>query len=255
MRRSYLLRELVRRDLQSRYRGSLLGFLWAFLHPIWQLVLFSVVFSLILKIPLVGERTDSFPAFLFAGLVPWLAFAEGVTRATTSIVDNAALVKKVRFPSQLFVLSTVLSTFCHQMVALGVFAVWQGICGALRWERSIWLLVGLLTALALTLGLGLVGAAIQVFFRDVSQVVGIVVGAWFYLTPIVYPPALLPGWLHPWLKVNPMATVAGCFRAALIGNDPPARSALLTLAGGAVLLLAVGFGVFGRLRATFADEL
>lgn len=255
MRHLYLLRELVRRDLTSRYRGSLLGFLWAFLHPVWQLVLYSVVFSLFLRIPLVGEKTQSFPAFLFAGLVPWLAFAEGVTRATTSILEHAALVKKLRFPSELLVLSTVLSTFCHQLVALAVFAAWQGFCGALAWERSIWLLVGLIAALALSIGCGLIGAALQVFFRDVAQAVGIVLGAWFYLTPIVYPPALLPEPLRPWLEANPAATIVALFRTTLLGNDPPQGGALLGLIVVAAAALGLGLLVFARLRSKFADEL
>ena len=103
MHHSFLLKELVRRDLQSRYRGSLFGFLWAFVHPLWQLALLWVVFSVILKVPLTGERTASFPVFLFSGLVPWLGFAESVQRAATAVVEHSGLVRKLRFPSALLV--------------------------------------------------------------------------------------------------------------------------------------------------------
>ena len=98
----FLLRELVVRDLKSRYAGSLFGFVWAFLHPLWQLALFTVVFSYILRIPLVGERTSSFPLFLFAGLLPWLGVQEGISRSTTAIAEGANLVNSEGLPASVF---------------------------------------------------------------------------------------------------------------------------------------------------------
>lgn len=252
---SFLLRELVRRDLQSRYHGSLLGFLWAFVHPLWQLALLWVVFSVILKVPIVGERTASFPVFLFSGLLPWMGFAEGIQRASTTIVDHSGLVRKLRFPSELLVVSSVVSALLHQFVALGIFAVWQGVAGEPAWERSLWLLFGLAAQVCLSLGFAWAAAALQVFFRDVAQALNIGLQAWFYLTPIVYPLNLVPESLRPWLALNPLATVVQAFRTVLLGSPPPTASAALGLAGMALATLGLGWALFRRLRPAFADEL
>ena len=255
MHHSFLLKELVRRDLQSRYRGSLFGFLWAFVHPLWQLALLWVVFSVILKVPIVGERTASFPVFLFSGLVPWLGFAESVQRASTAVVDHSGLVRKLRFPSELLVVSTVLSALVHQFVALAIFAVWQAVAGEPAWARLPWLLFGLAAQVCLSLGLGWAAAALQVFFRDVSQAIGIGMQAWFYLTPIVYPLSLVPEQLRPWVALNPMATTVQAFRTVLLGSPPPAAGAALALVGISLATLGLGWALFRRLRPAFADEL
>jgi lipopolysaccharide transport system permease protein len=255
MQHGFLLKELVRRDLQSRYRGSLFGFLWAFVHPLWQLALLWVVFSVILKVPLVGERTDSFPVFLFSGLVPWLGFAEGLQRAANCVVEHSGLVRKLRFPSELLVVSSVASALVHQAVALGIFAVWQIFAGTLAWGRLPWLILGLAAQVALTLGLGWATSALQVFFRDVSQGLGIVLQAWFYLTPIVYPLTIVPEALRPWMALNPMATTVQAFRTVLLGGPPPETGAAGLLIASALVTVALGWAVFRRLRPAFADEL
>lgn len=255
MQHGFLLKELVRRDLQSRYRGSLLGFLWAFVHPLWQLALLWVVFSVILKVPLTGERTASFPVFLFSGLVPWLGFAEGIQRAATAVVEHSGLVRKLRFPSELLVVSSIVSALIHQFVALGVFAVWQAVAGEPAWGRLPWLLFGLAAQVALALGLGWATSALQVFFRDVAQGLGIAIQAWFYLTPIVYPLSLIPERLRPWMALNPMATTVQAFRTVLLGGPPPTAGAALALAGIALATMGLGWALFRRLRPAFADEL
>lgn len=255
MHHGFLLKELVRRDLQSRYRGSLFGFLWAFVHPLWQLALLWVVFSVILKVPLVGERTSSFPVFLFSGLVPWLGFAESVQRAANTVVEHSGLVRKLLFPSELLVVSSVVSALVHQAVALGIFAVWQGVAGEPAWARLPWLLFGVAAQVALALGLGWAASALQVFFRDVAQALGIGLQAWFYLTPIVYPLSLIPERLRPWMSCNPMATTVQAYRTVLIGGPPPSPGAAIALGAMALVALGLGWGLFRRLRPAFADEL
>lgn len=256
MRRSlFLLRELVLRDLRSRYTGSAFGFVWAFLNPIWQLVLFNLVFSIILRIPLVGERITSFPAFLFAGLLPWMAFAEGVSRGATVVLDNAQLVKKMRFPSQVLVFSVVLSAALHTGVALGLFAILQAVRGEIDVRHLPWLVVGLAAQLTLTSGVALLAGALQVYLRDVQHTLGLILSALFYVTPIVYPVGLVPERLRVWLAANPLTTVVTLFRSFLTSSDPPSTAAVVVLAVVAAALLALGTIVYRRLAPGFADEL
>lgn len=251
----FLLRELVVRDLKSRYAGSLFGFLWAFLHPLWQLALFTVVFSYILRIPLVGERTSSFPLFLFAGLLPWLGVQEGIARATTAISEGANLVKKLRFPSEILVLGVVLGAFAHQLMALALFGGIQAARGDFEPRNLLWLALGILVQLALTFGVGLAAAALQVYFRDVAQVVGVILPAWFYLTPIVYAPASVPKAFSHWVEYNPLATIVQLYRCALLGGNPPAAQPVVAALVAALAALGVGFALFRRLSPGFPDEL
>src|SRR5690606_9266638 len=119
----FLLSELVRRDFQSRYAGSALGFLWSFALPVWQLLLYTFVFSGILDSSLQGERTERFALFLFSGLLLFMAVSEGISRATTAVTDNAPLVKKLRFPIVLLVVTVIATALVHEAIALALFWV------------------------------------------------------------------------------------------------------------------------------------
>ena len=254
-RTSFLLRELVVRDLRARYSGSALGFLWAFVGPVWQLVLYTLVFSTLLRISLVGERTTSFPTFLFAGLLPWMAFSEGVTRGATSILENAQLVKKMRFPSHVLVLSVVFSAALHAGVAMLLFFAYQAFRGEIVYRHLPGLMVALAVQLALTIGFALVVASLQVYFRDVLHSLGMVLSALFYVTPIVYPMGLVPEGAREWLRANPLTTVVTLFRSFFTGSDPPSLLSIGVLVAVSAALLAAGALVLRRLAGGFADQL
>lgn len=250
----FLLRELVRRDFQGRYAGSLLGFLWSFVQPLWQLVLFSFVFSTVMRVAPSGERTGRFWVFLFCGLLPWMAVQEGVVRGASAITDNANLVKKLRFPAEILVATAVVAALLHEAIAALAFVGALGLSGELSGRGLGWLLVALPLQLALTLGLGLLLAGVQVFFRDTAQVLGMLLTGWFYFTPIVYPLALVPERLRPWLELNPLTGLVSLYRAAFLGGGFGGEG-LAPLAGSALVLLGAGWALFRRLRAGFADEL
>lgn len=253
-RSTFLLRELAKRDFESRYAGSWLGFLWSFAQPLWLLALFTFVFSTVLQVAPTGERTASFAVFLFCGLLPWMAVHEAVNRSATVITDNAALVKKVSFRSELLVLSVVVTALLHEAIALAVFLVILAVTGQLAWGG---LLAGLALALPLqillTLGLGLLVASAQVFLRDTSQALGLLLNGWFYLTPIVFPLALVPPRLRGWIELNPLTTLVGWYRYALVGGEVPGGT--VALLATAVGLAVIGWVVFRRLAPTFADEI
>jgi ABC-type polysaccharide/polyol phosphate export permease len=250
-----LLRELVRRDLYGRYAGSFLGLLWSFVQPLWQLLLFSFVFSTVMRIPPTGTGTGRFWVFLFCGLLPWTAVQEGVVRGASAITDNSHLVKKLRFPAEILVVTAVVTALVHQAIAGGIFVVTLAALGELSPRTLPWLLAALPLQLALTCGLGLLLAGIQVFFRDVAQLLGMVLTAWFYLTPIVYPLALVPPDWRSWMALNPLAGLVALYRAALLGGQADLSAVLPALVIAAVLVLAAGWWTFRRLAPAFADEI
>lgn len=253
----FLLKELVKRDFQGRYAGSLLSFLWSFVQPLWLLVLFSVVFGVILKIKVdrVAAGTDNFGIFIFCGLLPWTAIHEGLMRSTTAVTDNAELVKKLRFPAGILVLSVVLSALLHQAIAAGVFVAILGGMGELSWAGLPWLLLAVPVQVALTLGLGLLLAPSHVFFRDTAQVLGMLLTGWFYLTPIVYPLAFVPDGLVPWIKANPLTALVGLYRTAFLGKELDLGPSLWGLLASAVVFPVLGLWLFRRIKPLFVDEI
>ena len=255
MRRAFLFAELVRRDFAARYAGSALGLLWSFAQPLWQLLLFTFVFSVVLRVSLLGERTESFALFVFCGLLPYMAVSEGVQRAATSITDNAPLVKKLRFPVILLVVVVVTTALLHEGIALAIFLVVLAATGEGSVASLGWLAVALPLQVALTVGMGLLLAALHVFLRDVAQMLGLCFSAWFYFTPIVYPLDRVPAPFRGFIELNPLTALVDLYRAALLGGRPSARIGLAALVAGSLILLALGVLLFRRLAPAFADEL
>lgn len=257
-RHLFLLKELVKRDFQARYAGSLLTFVWSFVQPLWMLGLFVFVFSIVLELRFeeYDLGTESFGIFLFCGLLPWMAIQEGLQRSSTAITDNAQSVKKLPFPAVLLVLSTVSSALVHEAIAVVAFLAVLLPTGELSWSTLPWLLPALVLQTVLTLGLALLVSALHVFFRDTAQVLGMALTGWFYFTPIVYPLAMVPERLRPWIELNPLTAVVDLYRVAFLGGKLEAGMgrALLVGAGG-VVVLAAGWWLFRRLEPAFADEI
>jgi lipopolysaccharide transport system permease protein len=251
----FLLKELVRRDFQGRYAGSVLGFAWSLVQPLWQLVLFTFVFSTVMKVAPIGTRTGHFAIFLFGGLLPWTALHEGVLRASTAITDNSSLVKKLRFPSEILVLAVVLAALLHQAIAAAVFVAVLLFLGELSWRGLPLLLLAVPLQVGLTLGLGLVVASVHVFFRDTAQLLGMGLNIWFYLTPIVYPLAMVPARFRSWLEWNPLTTLVGLYRQAFLGGETAWVPGAARLAVVAAVLVSGGFWLFRSLKPAFVDEI
>lgn len=259
----FLLRELVKRDFQSRYIGSLLGFLWAFLIPLWQLLLYSFVFSTVMKVSLVGERTESFAAFMFCGMLPWIAINDGLVRSATTITDNAQLVKKMSLPSRVLVLAAILGGVVHELVAAVVFVVVLAWTGDLHWGGLPLLLVLIPLQIGLTFGLGQLLCCIHTIFRDTAQALSLAMTGWFFLTPIVYPLGALRSVPAPFGEIlmwNPLTILVTLYRQALLaGGDADLSigwaSGLGRLALLAMVAMWLGTWLFRRLSPSFADEI
>lgn len=252
----FLLRELVRRDFSQRYAGSLLGFAWSFIQPLWQLALLSYVFSIIMRAPLDTEPTDRFWVFLFCGLLPWTAIHEGILRSATVVVEHADMVKKIAFPAEVLVVSVVTTALIHQGITLVVFLGALTVAGEIAWTKLFLLPVALVFQVALTLGIGYLVAAVQVYFRDMVQVLGLVMNAWFYVTPIVYPIAMVPQKFWGVIQANPLAVLVTLYRYAFLGGDAARwQGGFLALTLTTAFFLVFGMWLFQRLKPGFADEI
>ncbi|MDP9120446.1 MAG: ABC transporter permease [Acidobacteriota bacterium] len=255
-RHAFLLKELVKRDFQGRYAGSVLGFFWSFVQPLWLLLLFTFVFSSVMKVTPTRIHTTHFASFLFCGLLPWMALQEGVLRGSTAITDNAALVKKLRFPAEILVLAVVVAALLHEAIAAVIFLGVLAATGDLSLRGLPLLLLALPLQVALTLGLGLLLGAVQVFFRDTAQLLAMALTGWFYLTPIVYPPDYVPARFQRLIELNPLTSLVALYREAFLGGGGlaavPGKGALVVV--GAVLL-SCGFMLFRRLKSAFVDEI
>ena len=256
-----LLRILVRRYLEAKYKGSILGNLWPLINQLSQLLIYTYVFSIVLKVKLSlkGLSADdnlTFGLWLFAGLLPWIAFTTGLVEAGNSVVNQSNLVKKVVFPLSLLPLVPILSAFIESAVGLAILIVMTAALSGNLHETLAWLPLIWLTQLLFTVGLGYIAAGLTVFLRDTTQSLAVILNLWFYLTPIVYPISIIPEQFRTLLFwLNPMAVIAEVYRDLVlegqINHWQEWGYAIIT----SVFLFWVGLSFYRALRPPFADVL
>jgi len=246
-------RELVAsftlRDIKLRYKQTGLGIAWAVLQPLLTMVIFTIFFGGLAKIPSDGVP---YPLFVLAALLPWTLFAEGLTRSTTSMVTNANIMTKVYFPRLIMPLSSIISPlvdFAVSFIILLAMMVYYGYAPTLN---IIFLPLFLLLALATSLGVGLWLSALNVKYRDFQYTVPFLIQIWMFASPVVYASSLVPASLRVWYGLNPMAGVIEGFRWALLGNGAPSTMVLVSV-GVVVLLLISGMFYFRRMEQYYAD--
>lgn len=247
-----LLYFLVWRDVKIRYKQTALGAAWAIIQPFLTMVVFSVFFGRLAKIPSDGIP---YPLFAFSALVPWTFFANGLNQASNSLVGSAALVKKVYFPRLVIPLASVLSgavDFVLALVVLGGMMAWYGFVPS---GQLVFLPLFFLLALMAALAVGLWLSALNVEFRDVRYTVPFLTQLWLFVTPIAYPSSLLS---EPWRTLyglNPMAGVVEGFRWALLQSGGGPGGMIIASSIATVGLLIGGAFYFRRMERTFADVL
>lgn len=255
-----LLRTLVRRDLEARYKGSVLGNLWPLVHQLSQLLIYTYVFSIVLQVKLslkgLPANNITYGLWLFAGLLPWLAFNTGLTQAARSVIGQPNLVKKVVFPLALVPLVPILSTFIESSFGLIALIVLVAVSsGTLHTTLALLPLIWLPQVL-LTAGLGYLVAGLTVFLRDIPQTLGVILNFWFYITPIIYPASAIPeewrGWVF-WL--NPMTAIAEVYRDLVLVGEVQHWGEWIVATVVSVVVCSAGLWVYRRLRPAFADVL
>ncbi len=255
MRRNlFLLSELVRRDLSVRYAGSFGGAAWALLNPLILCGLYSLVFSLIVRIAPPADFRGTYTEFLLAGLLPWLGLQDAMVRSASAVTDQAHLVKKMSFPVGILVVASLLSALVLQAAGICVFAILSGGFGAGE-IHILPLAVGFAFQALLLAGPAFALAAASVLFRDLAQLIGPLLTVVFYLTPILYPESAVPPGLAWALDANPVRDVGGFFRAGLLGTQAPPAGRTLAWTAVFAVLAFLGHRFFERSRRVFADVL
>jgi lipopolysaccharide transport system permease protein len=246
----------VRRDIRGRYAASVLGLSWAVVQPLALLALYTFVFAYILRIRLGGSSSSaSFAVYLICGMLPWLAFAEGLGRSATVILEHTHLIKKVVFPAEILPAYVVVSAFVMQLVGLGLLLTGVG----LFYRSPGWALTLLPVVIALqfllTVGLGWFLASLNVFLRDVGQALGLLLTVWLFLTPILYPAELVPDRFRWLLVLNPMYHAVEAYRRVVLEAQPPGAVHLAVLAATALPAFLAGHWFFHRSKHAFVDVL
>jgi ABC-type polysaccharide/polyol phosphate export permease len=249
-----LIANFVKRDLSARYKGSAMGIFWSVVQPLVMLVLYTYVFSAILKVRVgPGEGTDIFAIYLFCGLLPWNAFHEGVSRSATVILDNANLIKRTIFPAEILPVYVVASGLVNELIGLGILLGAVLLTAKTISPVLLLLPVVLLLQGTFTIGLAWIIAAINVFVRDVGQLLGMVLTLWLFLTPVFYPPSLVPPSMQWILFMNPMMWVVESYRSIILRGAMPSSTGLLALALCSSTTFVIGRLLFRRMQGAFAD--
>lgn len=242
----------VKRDVQLRYRSTMLGIAWVILQPLAMILIYTVIFGQVMKAKLPGvEGTYSYSIYLCSGIITWGLFTEIIQRSQSVFLDNANLLKKLTFPPltlPVIVVATALLNFTIIFMLFLVFLIFTGNLPGL----VILSLIPLLSVQVLfAVGLGVMFGVLNVFFRDVGQLSGLLLQFWFWATPIVYPASVLPDWSRPWMALNPMYHLMQGYQGIFLTNEWPDWRPL-----GLLALLSVAIALFSiRLFRRHADEM
>jgi lipopolysaccharide transport system permease protein len=249
-----LMRSMVRRDILSRYRGSFGGALWTLLNPLLLMATYAFVFGVVLKTRFGADASGAgYVLYFLAGMLPWLAFSEAVARSPHVILEHRLFVKKLVFPIEMLPANLVISGAVTETFALLIFVF--GLIGVRHAVPAsvIWLPALLVPQLLLTVGLCWFLAAVGVFARDLTQIIGFVLTLWFFLTPICYPEASLPAGAAKYLGLNPIYILVRGYRTIFLESRAPESGSLAALWVVSAAIAVFGYAWFHRLRRSFAD--
>jgi ABC-2 type transport system permease protein len=242
---------LVRKDLRGRYKGSVLGFLWTFINPLLQLLVYSFVFSAVLRMGI-----EKYYLFLFVALIPWIFFSSCLTAGSTAILGEKNLVAKIYFPREVLPISYTTSAFVNMLYCFVVVLAVVLLSGV-QVNPVAWLYLPVIMAVEyiMALGAAFLASAITVYFRDFQHILGIIAMAWQFLTPIMYGVDIVPDAYLPIFQLNPMTPVIVAYRDILYAGQIPQLSTLLQALLFGIVILMAGFGAFQILKKGFAEAL
>lgn len=245
-----LLKSNVKKEIRGRYKNSILGIMWSFLNPLLQLLVYAVIFGALL-----GGNDSTYHIYICVALIPWTYFTTTITQAAFTIIGNGDIIKKVYFPREILPISVVTSgavNFVISTIIILAFVIFSGI-GISKYILLYPFI--LLVQYILLLGISFIVSAITVYFRDLEHIIGIILMAAFYGTPIVYKLEQLPANLQIVMKLNPMTHLINAYRAIFYYHQLPNMKMLGILLIASIGLTVVGYYIFKKLQKGFAEQL
>lgn len=246
-----MIYSLVHKELRGKYKGSVLGFFWSLLIPLFQLVIYTIVFSVFMN-----SNIEKFYIFLFVALVPWFFFSSCISTGATSIIQQKNLVQKIYFPRMVLPVAYTISYFINMLLSFlivfaALFISGIGIKFGILWYLPIIMLI----EFVMGIGGALLFSALTVYFRDMEYILNIITMAWMYMTPILYPLEQIPEEIRNLLYLNPMTAVVVAYRDILYYQQAPDMQTLVYAVVWGVVVLVVGWITFQKLQRNFVEEL
>ncbi len=246
----------VQREFQLNYQNSALGAAWMIIKPLALIIVYTVVFSQVMATRLPGVGNEfSYGIYLCAGLLTWNFFSESVTRVQNVFLDNANLLKKINFPRICLPIIATSGAALNFFIIFSLFVLFLFAAGSFPGYVFLGMLPLLLIQVLFALGLGLTLGVLNVFFRDVGQIVGVVLQFWFWLTPVVYPLSVLPEQVQRIVRYNPMTNLTQAYQQVILHGELPQWQSLAPVTGLALLLCVFGWYLFQKHAGEMVDEL
>ena len=246
----------VKREFQSKYRNSLLGAAWTVINPLAMIIVYTVIFSQVMRAKLPGiDTTFAYSIYLCAGVITWGLFAEITGRAQNVFLEHANLLKKLSFPRLCLPVILILNAGVNFLIIFGLFTAFLVISGNFPGWVYFATIPLLIIQIAFAVGLGITLGVLNVFFRDIGQLFGVVLQFWFWLTPIVYPVTILPQSLRPLMDLNPMAGLVGAYQTILVTRQWPVWQNLWFVTLLSILMCGLAMRMFRKHAGEMVDEL
>lgn len=245
-----MLKNLVAKELRQRYKGSVLGFLWTFLNPLLMLVIYSIVFSTIMRI-----NIKNYSMFLFVGLLPWTFFSTSVLISAGSIVNNANLIKKIYFPREVLPIAVAFTGLINYLLSL-LILIPALIVFKIKITAAVFVLpLIIVLQLMMVLGFAFLVSSLNIYFRDLEHILGVFMTAWFYITPIIFPLQMVPEKFLWLVNLNPVAPLMLAYQDIFYYGVFPKWQSLTYVLLFSLAILFAGIIIFGRLKRNFAEEI
>ena len=247
----------VKREFKARYKGSMLGVLWSIFQPLAMIIVYTVIFSQVMKSKLSGMEGVPFAysIYLCAGLLTWNLFQDTLNSCISVFLGSANLMKKVSFPRICLPAITVCSSFLNFVIGFSLFLAFMLIIGAFPWTSFIFVLLILLVQTAFTVGLGIGLGVLNVFFRDIGQMFNVILQFWFWFTPVVYPLKIVPENIVWLMSFNPMYYIISSYQSVFVYNQIPSLWGLLGVLVLSILLSAWSLRIYRKHVGELVDEL
>lgn len=246
-----MISSLIKRDLRGRYKGSVLGFAWTFLNPLLQLAVYTVVFSHIMR-----AGIEDYYLFLFVALIPWIFFNASVSGGTTCIISQKDMVSKIYFPREILPIAHVTCQLVNMLLSfVVVFAVLLISGKGMSLKALAYLPIIIIAEYLLAISIALIVSALTVYLRDLEHIIVIITMAWQFLSPVMYSIDMVPENMRDLFNLNPMTPIIVAYRDILYYKRAPELATLLHGFIFSVILLIIGWFVFGKLKKHFAEEM